>query len=427
MGIALPSKEVTLTPLALRPRPPLGLGAALIGEEEEALVLDVLRRKEPFRYYSFERREPPPMAATLEREFAARVGRRFALAVTSGTAALECALGALGIGPGNEVIVTAWSWISCFTAIVRLGARPVLAEIDDSFSIAEGEITRLRTERTKAVLIVHYQGVAADMTTLLAEAREANIAVLEDCAQTPAATYCGRPVGSMGAIGTYSLQYSKSATCGEGGLIVTDDPLLYERAVRMSDVGQVRPYHLDMLGGETQVPSFSGDNYRITELQAAVALAQIRKLDMLVAHCRALQARILAHISDLPGLTLRHIPDPRGDQGFEIYFRLPTPELAGAFAVQLDALNVYCRKITSGYCQYARTYCQNGQAHHPAASPFTSFAEWPAPGYRAEDFPRTEALVKHYVSLSLGARFTLEDAEYIGQAVRYVHAVLMGD
>ena len=427
MSAALQSEQTPLTPPALRPRPLLGLGAALIGAEEEALVLDVLRRKELFRYYGFHREAPPPMAASLEKEFAARVGRRYALAVSSGTAALECALGALGVGPGDEVILTAWSWISCFTAVVRLGALPVLAEIDDSFSLAVGEITRLRTPRTKAVLVVHYQGVAADMAPLLAEAEEAGIVLLEDCAQTPAATYCGLPVGSMGTIATFSLQYSKSVTGGEGGLVLTDDPLLYERAVRMSDLGLVRPYHLGVLGGETQLPAFCGGNYRITELQSAVALAQLRKLDGLVAHCRALQTRILAQIVGLPGLTLRRVPDPTGDQGFEIYFCVSTPELADAFRVQLDALNVHCQRVIGTYCHYARPYCQNGQTHHPDASPFAQFAEWPAPGYRAEDFPRTEALIHRYVALPLGVLFTMEDADYIGQAVRYTHAQLLGD
>src|SRR5215208_6292313 len=152
--------------LPLRPRPSTALGAALIGKEEEELVLQVIRNQEPFRYYGHDAAHPPQMASTLEKEFAEKYGFKYALAVTSGTAALECALAALGIGPGDEVIVPAWSWISCFTAIVRVGALPVLAEIDDTFCLASGEITRLATPRTKAVMIIHYQGVSADMEKL---------------------------------------------------------------------------------------------------------------------------------------------------------------------------------------------------------------------------------------------------------------------
>src|SRR5688500_13032214 len=165
------ANETTVTEkLPLRPRAPLGLGSALIGKEEEELVLQVLRSQEPFRYYGHDPSKPPGMAATLEKEFCELYGFKYALAVTSGTAALQCALAALGVGPGDEVIVPAWSWISCFTAIVRVGATPVLAEIDETFCLASGEITRLATPRTKCVMIIHFQGVSADMEKLAAEA-----------------------------------------------------------------------------------------------------------------------------------------------------------------------------------------------------------------------------------------------------------------
>lgn len=409
-------------PFPMRLRPPLGMGAALIGAEEEALVLQVLRSKDLFRYYGTDPIHQPLMAATLENEFAARVGRKYALGVTSGTAALEVALSALGVGPGDEVILTAWGWISCFSAIVRLGALPVLAEIDDTFCLARGEIARLTNERTKAVLIVHYQGAAADMDPLLDEAKTAGIAALEDCAQSPGASYFGRPVGSMGTIATFSFQYNKSITCGEGGMVMTDDPVLYERAVRTHDLGLVRAYHMDILHDQTQVPAFSGGNFRLTELQAAVALAQLRKLDDMIAHCRSLQQSILAKIADLPGLAPRRVADPSGDQGFELYLCAPTAEIADAFRNRLHALNVNSQKVTGTYCHYARPYCQTGDAHNPNASPFKHFETWPAPGYRAEDFPKTEALIRRFIALPLGVLYTREDAEYIGDAVCYVYA-----
>jgi dTDP-4-amino-4,6-dideoxygalactose transaminase len=397
------------------------MGAALIGSEEEELVLQVLRSKDLFRYYGMDKSKPPLMTATLENEFAARVGRQYALAVTSGTAALECALAALGVGPGDEVILTAWGWISCFSAVVRMGALPVLAEIDDTFCLAPGEIKRLSNERTRAVLIVHYQGAAADMDPLLAEAKEAGIAVLEDCAQSPGASYFERPVGSMGTIATFSFQYNKSITCGEGGMVMTNDPVLYERAIRNSDLGLVRPYHMEVLQGETRVRPFSGGNFRLTELQAAVALAQLRKLDGVMAHCRSLQQSILSKIADLPGLSPRRVADPSGDQGFELYLCVPTAEIADAFRNRLHALNVNSQKVTGTYCHYARPYCETGDAHHPEASPFKQFETWPAPGYRAEDFPQTEALIRRFIALPLGVLYTREDAEYIGDAVCFVH------
>src|SRR5439155_8151249 len=184
------------------------------------------------------------------------IGSKYALAVTSGTAALEVALGALGVGPGDEVIVPAWSWISCFTAIVRMGALPVMAEIDESFCLAPGEIKRLSNKNTKAVLIVHYQGVAADLDEIIPEARAAGIKVLEDCAEAVGASYKGKSVGTLGDIGTFSFQYHKFMTSGEGGVVVTNDPVLYERSVRMHDIGQVRPYHTQFIP-QPQVQAFS--------------------------------------------------------------------------------------------------------------------------------------------------------------------------
>jgi dTDP-4-amino-4,6-dideoxygalactose transaminase len=262
------------------------------------------------------------------------------------------------------------------------------------------------------------------MTPLLREAEAAGIVILEDCAQSPAATYFGRPVGSMGAIATFSFQYNKSITCGEGGMVVTDDPLLYERAVRMSDLGLVRPFHAAIV--PPTGPAFCGGNFRLTELQAAVALAQVRKLDSLTAHCRMLHRLIGSYLVDLPGITLRPSADPDGDQGFELYFRVPTPELADAFRARLDARNVTCQKVTGTYCHYARPYCQSGLAHHPDASPFRNEPVWPAPGYRPEDFPRTEDLVRRFVALPIGVLFTVEDARYIGECVRRVCRELMG-
>ncbi len=412
--------ETLEPPKTLRPRPKLGLGNAWIGQEEELLVSQVLRTKRPFRYtYDLAPEEQGTMTATLERETREKMQVGYALAVTSGTAALETALAALGIGPGDEVIVPAWSWVSCFTSVVRMGALPVLAEIDETFCLAKGEITRLVTPRTKAVMVLHYQGVAADMDDLMAEARAAGIRVIEDCAQSIGATYRGRHAGTIGDIGIYSYQFQKSITSGEGGMVVTQDARLYERAVRFHDLGFLRPHHALFVTPECG--DFCGAQYRMNELTGAVALAQFRKLDKMRAHCRALSRRILSGINDLPGLEFRRIPDPDGDSGFEIYFCLESADLAQEFSRQLHARNVNCSKMTGTYCQYERGYCKNRATYHPASSPFAKFTEWPAPGYRAEDFPKTEALVHRFVSLPLGVLYTGDDADYIVETVREVH------
>jgi len=408
---------VGMTVSALRTRPVPGLGFQAIGPEEEALVLDVLRRKEPFRYYGLDPAKPPPMAAQLEKEFRAYIGSDYALGVTSGSGALEVALAAAAIGPGDEVIVNAWSWISCFTAIVRVGARPVLAEIDESLNLDPAEIGRLATPRTRAVIVVHYQGVAAAMEPILHEAHRRGIYVIEDCAQSLGTRYRGRQVGSWGDISTYSFQNNKVATSGE--MVVTRDQRLYERAVRFHDLGNYRPYHAALV--PSREPAFAGGQFRMSELTAAVALAQLRKVDKIRDHCRALAARIQPRLAGLKGLTLRHEPDPAGSFGFEPYFFLDRAELVTPFREKLDARNVNCGQRTGTYPQYGRDYVKTGLAHAPGASPFRDFPIWPAEGYRAVDFPRTEDLTKRFIALPLGWLYTTADADYIADNVIAVH------
>jgi 8-amino-3,8-dideoxy-alpha-D-manno-octulosonate transaminase len=415
---------VAMTTPVLRPRPQPGLGFRAIGSEEEALVLDVLRRKEPFRYYGADPAKPPPMTAQLEKEFREYIGTDYALAVTSGTAALEVALAACGIGPGDEVIVTAWSWIACFTSIVRVGARPVLAEIDESLNLDPAEIARLTTPQTRAVIVIHYQGVPAAMEPIELAAHKRGLYVIEDCAQSLGSRYRGRQIGTWGDIATYSFQYNKVATSGEGGMVVTRDQRLYERAVRMSDLGSYRPFHAARL--PPHEPAFVGGQYRMSELTAAVALAQLRKVDRIRDHCRALQARIVPRLQGLPGLKLRPVADPTGDFGFEPYLLLDDPAKVGLFREKLDALNVNCGQRTGTYPQYNRDYVKTGLAHAPAASPFRGFKDWPAPGYRPEDFPRTEDVTKRIIALPLGWLYTAADADYIADSVLAVHREVLG-
>lgn len=413
-----------MTAPALRPRPVPCLGFQAIGAEEEALVLDVLRRKEPFRYYGGDPAKPPPMTAQLEKEFREYIGTDYALAVTSGSAALEVAMAACGIGPGDEVIVTAWSWIACFTTIVRVGARPVLAEIDESLNLDPKEIARLTTPKTRAVIVVHYQGVAAAMEPVELEAHRRGLYVIEDCAQSLGTRYRGRQIGTWSDIATFSFQYNKVATAGEGGMIVTRDQRLYERAVRMSDLGSYRPVHAAQVPAKE--PAFAGGQFRMSELTAAVALAQLRKVDRIRAHCRALQARVVGRLQGLKGLKLRPVADPAGDFGFEPYLLLDDPALVGPFRDKLDARNVNCGQRTGTYPQYNRDYVKTGLAHAPGASPFREFKDWPAPGYRPEDFPRTEDLTKRFIALPLGWLYTEADADYIADAVLAVHREVLG-
>ena len=183
-------------------------GPQYYDEKEQQQLMDVLTTRRPFRWYG-PGAEPPMKVATFEKEFAARMETRYALAVTSGTAALQCAMAALEIGPGDEVILPAWTWYSCYNAIVLAGALPVFAEIDESFNIDPADIETKITSQTKAILVAHLQGNPCDMDRILPVAQKHNVRVIEDCAQSVGASYRGRPVGSIGDINTHSLQINK--------------------------------------------------------------------------------------------------------------------------------------------------------------------------------------------------------------------------
>jgi 8-amino-3,8-dideoxy-alpha-D-manno-octulosonate transaminase len=159
----------------------------------------------------------------------------------------------------------------------------------------------------------------------------------------------------------------------------------------------------------------------MSELTAAVALGQLRKLETLRAHCRALHERITTHVGSLRGLTLRRRPDPAGDFGFELYLFLADAAQSTVFREKLDARNVNCGQRTGTYPQYHRDYVKNGRAHAPGASPFRGLEPWPAPGYRAEDFPRTEQLTRRFVAIPLGWLYSIEDADHIAASISAVH------
>ena len=204
--------------------------------------------------------------------------------------------------------------------------------------------------------------------------------------------------------------------------MVTNDVRCHERAVRMHDVGQVRAFHAEQF--EPRELAFCGDQYRMSELTGAVALAQLRKVDQIRAHCREMSLRLRERLSDLPGIAWRQIPDPEGESGIETYFWVKSPELRDAFRKELVAAQIPCEQMTGTYAQYHREYVKSGLAHTPGASPFGVGEDWPGVGYRVEDFPQTESLVHRFVVIPVGMKHTLEDMDHISAVVRTIHAQL---
>ena len=313
-------------------------GPEYYDDKELFELKDVLEKRLPFRWYG-SGKQPPIKVLTFEKELAARMQTRFALAVTSGTAALTTALAALGVGPGDEVILPALSWYSCFNSIVMHGALPVFAESDESLNVDPADLEAKITPQTKVIMVVHALGNPADMDTIMALARKRGIKVLEDGAQSLGGSYKGKPLGSIGDIGIYSFQLSKTISSGEGGAVVTSDPLLFERASRYHDLGILRPPHEQMLGG-AEMKGMIGSQYRMSEFTGGVLLAQLRKLDTIIGSLRGHAKRVYEGLADVPDLHLRHRPDPEGDIGTGIWLGFPSPAQRDKFLAAMRAENV---------------------------------------------------------------------------------------
>ncbi len=384
-------------------------------EAERSHVLEVVDTGVPFRFTG-RGGVSPLKAATFEKEFAEKIGARYALALSSGTGALECAMAALRIGPGDEVILPAWTWHSTCTAVVRAGALPVFAEIDESFNIDPSGIENLITPQTRAIIAVHLQGNPADMDPILALARKHRLRVIEDCAQAVGASYRGRRLGSLGDIGIYSHQESKTITAGEGGSLVTSDPELFERACRFHDVGNLSRPHQQALGS-AQLSPFAGSNFRMSEFAGGVMLAQLRKLDRIIEAARANAARVYEGLRDVPGLRFRLRPDPAGDLGSPVFVGFSSRAKRDRYLEIMKAENVPAAAPQGSVILPVQSYIENKMAAHPAW-PTWNTERGKSIRYGAASCPRTIDILSRFAGVAVGPKYTRSDLADIVAAVR---------
>jgi dTDP-4-amino-4,6-dideoxygalactose transaminase len=309
-----------------------GPGFDLIGEEEIAEVVEVLRAGHIYRYGAPDNPNFKAKVWQFEEAVARQAGVKHALALNSGTTALWVTLLGLGIGPGDEVIVPGFTFIASIAAIIYARAVPILAEVDRTFNLDPVDVERKITPRTKAIMVVHLMGNLARMDELRAIADRHNLRLIEDCAQAFGTSYKGRPVGTMGDAGAFSFNYVKVITGGEGGMIITDNEAYYKRFFALHDHG-----HSPLRRGkEVGERPFIGLDFRMTELQGAVLLAQLVKLPYIRQHLHANKRIIKSRLSDLPGLEFRDLPDPEGEAATLLTVILPTAEIARRIAYDLD-------------------------------------------------------------------------------------------
>jgi dTDP-4-amino-4,6-dideoxygalactose transaminase len=312
------------TPVRITPLPLEFPGVHHMGEEEVDAAVRVLRSRSPFRYYGIDLKGE---VEGFESEFAQFLGVKHCLAVNSGTGALHVALAALGVGPGQEVIVPAYMWVSVVAAVVNLGAIPVLADIDDTFCLDPDSVEAKITSRTAGVITVHMSGAAADVEAISAITRKHGIFLLEDCAQCAGGTIHGKKVGTFGQISIFSFQMNKNMTAGEGGCIATNDEHLYNRAVACHDTGYARDAHGRAMF-ERRDLCLWGHGYRMDEMRASILRVQLRKLPNIIGRMRTSKYRIRQELKKFSQVKLRRIMDEAGDTGCFLLTTFPTAELA---------------------------------------------------------------------------------------------------
>ncbi len=313
-----------------------GPGAYWFGKEEMEAVMEVMEKGYLFRYGSETDPKFLHKVSTLEKEFAKYSTAKHALATSSGTSSLVCSVIALGLKPGDEIIIPAYTFVASYSSVIFPGIVPVLAEIDDSLTLDPDDIERKITPRTKAIMPVHMLGNQCNMDKIMAIARKHNLLVLEDCCQAAGASYKGKKLGTIGNIGAFSLNIFKTINTGDGGLVVTNDPELYGTAFAVHDQGH-KP---NRFGVEVGARNVLGLNFRMNEITAAVALAQLKKLDKIIATLRENRTKLKKYISEAKGFKFRTLNDPAGDCATLCTVIFDTKEMAARVSKSLGSKTI---------------------------------------------------------------------------------------
>lgn len=301
-------------------------GFEVFGEEEKREVLEVFDTGVLFRYEFGPQRGDVWKVRQFEEAFARYTGSSYGQAVTSGTAALKVALAALGVGAGDEVITQGFTFVATWEAIFDVGAIPVFAEIDETLNMDPDDLEKKITDRTAAIIPVHMLGAPARVEEIVAIAGRHGIPVIEDTAQAAGGRLHGRHLGTFGACGTFSFDSVKTMTTGEGGMIITDKEELWRAMSEYQDHGHDHAVNPGGRGGEGR--RFIGFNYRMMEIQGAIGLAQLAKLDSMITEQKKNKALLKEAVGKIPGVTFREILDEDGDSATFLAFMLPDRERA---------------------------------------------------------------------------------------------------
>ena len=377
-----------------------------------------------FRYYN----PRPSRVAEAEELMQKAIGTKHCLAVNSCTSALVAAYRALGIGAGDEVIVPAYTFFASAATVCAANAVPVIVDVDDSLNLDPAKAEAAITKRTKAIAPVHMRGAPAEMDALLDLSKRKGIPLVEDVAQACGGSFRGKKLGSIGALGCFSFDYYKIAASGEGGFLTTDDEWLHTRAQSWHDTAACwRPERFARERREGEL--FCGENYRMSELEGAVAVAQIRKLDIMIAGHRRANVRIRAGVGTPAGLTWRKQTDPAGDTGSNLVFYLANADRAKRAIEALKAEGVPAGGIYDAKVRdwHVYTYWDHVMEKKPVAADGLPWSAIPAaeqPRYAKDMCPRTLDLLSRAVIMDVDWRWTDGDGDSIAAGITKVLQLL---
>jgi 8-amino-3,8-dideoxy-alpha-D-manno-octulosonate transaminase len=394
-------------------------GYEIFGEEEKREILDVLNTGVLFRYEFVDQRKGVFKVRQFEQNFAKYCGAGHAQAVTSGTTALKVALTALGIGPGDEVITQGFTFVATWEAILEVGALPVFTEVDATLNMDPNDLQKKITAKTRCIIPVHMLGAQAKIAEIVAIAAEHNIPVLEDTAQATGARIQGKHLGTFGKCGTFSFDAVKTLTTGEGGMVITDDEELWRSMAEYHDHGHDHRVNPGGRGGEGR--RFIGSNYRMMELQGAIGLAQLAKLDSMIVAQQKNKTVLKEAAAAIPGVTFRQLVDPQGDSATHLAFILQDRE-------HCQRVNASLRKDGLGAVNFSEnTWHYFPQWEHLLGAKSLTRSGYPfnEPGgpkrivYDTKALPLSAALLERTLVYPVSIRMTEEKLE---QMCRTLHS-----
>lgn len=411
-------------PIWQRPEGKLNSGASMLGKEEIKEVLAVIQSGSLSRDYG-----PDSQQAVLrfEQAFAKKLNAGYALGVTSGTAALKTALAAAGVGPGHEVIMPCCTFISSPGAAISLGAVPVFTEIDESLSMDPNDIEARITPHTRAILPVHLYGVPCRMDEIVEIGKRHKLPVVENGALSCGTMYRDRYIGTWGDLGIYSLQIVKVLTAGEGGVLVSANADLYERAVRYHDQGLYRSA-TRMSGFELHHEEFLGENFRISEFTGACALKQLEKLDRITGDLRVNYKRYRAGVASISGLEAQPVNDDHGALATRWGLRFDKVETCAQFSAALRTHGLSPGLMYGGKPIYMQPKILNQVMHVIEANPWTSaMYKGNTRGYHVGMCPCSEEIMQRILLVaSVNPLWTEQDVDALVDILRNVARDILG-